>query len=249
MVFYFSGTGNSRLAAKQIAESLGDEPISINHFLKNGGKKTFHSEKALVFVAPTYAWRLPKVVERWIQETVFTGNKAAYFVLTCGGNVGNAAAYAKALCRKKGMNFRGLAPIIMPENYIAMFPTPGEEECQSILKQAKPKISALAERIKRNELFTAATITMKDRLQSGPVNLWFYPFAVEDKGFTVSDVCISCGKCARRCALNNIGMKDGKPVWNGKCTHCMACIGGCPVEAIEYKAASKGQRRYFIAEE
>ena len=59
-------------------------------------------------------------------------------------------------------------------------------------------------------------------------------------------VCVSCGKCAQRCPLNNIRISDGKPVWNGNCTHCMACIGGCPTEAIEYKSASKGNRRYYI---
>ncbi|MFQ8599465.1 MAG: 4Fe-4S binding protein [Oscillospiraceae bacterium] len=35
----------------------------------------------------------------------------------------------------------------------------------------------------------------------------------------------------------------------GNCTHCMACIGGCPTEAIDYKSISKGKRRYYIMEE
>ncbi len=39
MIFYFSGTGNSQLAAKLIAESIGDEIVSINHCLKEGKKK------------------------------------------------------------------------------------------------------------------------------------------------------------------------------------------------------------------
>ena len=44
--------------------------------------------------------------------------------------------------------------------------------------------------------------------------------------------------------MNGIGMKDGRPVWNGRCTHCMACICGCPVSAIEYGRASRGKARY-----
>ena len=39
MVFYFSGTGNSQLAAKQIAAELGDELVFINDCLKKGEKK------------------------------------------------------------------------------------------------------------------------------------------------------------------------------------------------------------------
>ncbi|MFQ8599464.1 MAG: hypothetical protein ACLSAP_01960 [Oscillospiraceae bacterium] len=38
MVFYFSGTGNSQLAAKQISSELGDELVSINECLKSGEK-------------------------------------------------------------------------------------------------------------------------------------------------------------------------------------------------------------------
>ena len=36
MIFYFSGTGNSQLAAKMIAETTSDEMISINNCLKKG---------------------------------------------------------------------------------------------------------------------------------------------------------------------------------------------------------------------
>ena len=39
MVFYFSGTGNSQLAAKQIAAELGDELVFINDCLKKGEKR------------------------------------------------------------------------------------------------------------------------------------------------------------------------------------------------------------------
>ena len=49
--------------------------------------------------------------------------------------------------------------------------------------------------------------------------------------------------------LGNITMEDKKPHWNGNCTHCMACIGGCPSEAIEYKRKSKGKPRYYIRED
>ena len=54
------------------------------------------------------------------------------------------------------------------------------------------------------------------------------------------------GKCAEVCPLQNIKLKDGKPVWGGNCTHCMACISYCPTEAIEYGKKSLGQVRYTV---
>jgi len=55
---------------------------------------------------------------------------------------------------------------------------------------------------------------------------------------------VGCGKCELRCPLNNIKLKKHHPVWGKKCTHCMACIANCPVEAIEYGKTSHGKRRY-----
>lgn len=249
MIFYFSGTGNSQYAAMQIARHTGDELVSINQCLKENRRGEYQSERPLVFVAPTYAWRMPRVVERWIREARFQGSRDAYFVLTCGGGCGNAAAYARGLCKEKGLRFCGLAPVVMPENYLAMFHTPSEAECRSILAAAEPRIAALAEAVQAGAPFPPSAVSLADRLESGPVNPLFYAFSVRDRGFSASNGCVSCGKCALRCPLNNIAMEDGRPVWKGNCTHCMACIGGCPAQAIEYKAKSRGQHRHYIMKE
>ena len=57
--------------------------------------------------------------------------------------------------------------------------------------------------------------------------------------------CIGCGTCARACPLDNIRMVDGRPVWGGSCTHCMACIDVCPSKAIEFKDKTVGRSRYW----
>lgn len=246
MIFYFSGTGNSQFVANQIASYINDKIISINYFIKNNEPSVFKSETPLIFVMPTYAWRIPKIVEKWMRNSQFDGNKNAYFVLTCGDSVGNAGVYAKKLCKDIGLNFHGLAPIIMPENYLAMFPTPDESQCQTIIKKSYPHIKVLAEQIQRGKTFSQHKVSIKGRLESGPVNLLFYPLFVNDKGFTVSKDCISCNKCVQNCPLNNIKLVSGKPIWNGNCTHCMACIACCPTVAIEYKDASKGRYRHYI---
>lgn len=250
MVFYFSGTGNSQLAAKQIAAELDDQLISINRCLKDGETMTFRSKRPLVFVAPLYAWRIPRVVEQWICQAKFEGGKNAYFVLTRGGGAGgNAAAYAQKLCVKTGLTYRGLASVQMPENYIALSAAPSEQECSIMIERAIPLFSSLAQKVKQGAPFPEAPVPLIGRFLSGPFNPLYYSLAIHDKGFTVSDACVSCGKCAQRCPLNNIDMVKKRPVWKGSCTHCMACICGCPTQAIEYKSISKGKRRYYIMDD
>lgn len=50
------------------------------------------------------------------------------------------------------------------------------------------------------------------------------------------------------CFTNCIVMREGKPHWEGHCTHCMACICGCPQHAIEYGKKSQGKPRYRCEE-
>lgn len=249
MICYFSGTGNSQRAARQIADSCGDKLFSVNKSLQGGAAETLHSDRPFVFVAPIYAWRMPRVVEQWIIKTTFTGSQEAYFVLTCGADCGNAGPYAKALCDQKGLSFRGLAGVVMPENYLALFPTPDRAEAERILATSVPQIAALADCIRVGTPLPTGKPSLLDHIKSGPVNPLFYATIISDKGFTLEDGCNACGLCARRCPLNNITMEDKKPHWNGSCTHCMACICGCPKEAIEYKNKSKGRPRHDIYEE
>lgn len=78
MVLYFSGTGNSRHAAKKIAEITEDGLISIGQKIKGGDYSAIHSEQPLVFVGPVYAGRLPRVMEGYIRKVKFIGKPRYY---------------------------------------------------------------------------------------------------------------------------------------------------------------------------
>ena len=144
MILYFSGTGNSRYAALRLGELTGEPVNSINQCLKEGAAIGLHSKNHYVVVSPVYAWRLPRVVERFIRQASFSGNTGIYFVLTCGDDVGNAAKYARRLCAKKGLRFCGLEPLVMPENYITMYQAPGREEAEQMIRRAEPELERFA---------------------------------------------------------------------------------------------------------
>ena len=95
MILYFSGTGNSRYVAEQIAKITSDEIISINNKLKNNDISDILVNDRLIFVVPTYAWRIPRVVREWVSKTNFKGAKNTWFVMTCGSEIGNAEKYNK----------------------------------------------------------------------------------------------------------------------------------------------------------
>ena len=219
MIFYFSGTGNSRYCAKRLAHRLGDEAVDAFPFLRDDHFPALTSRSPWVFVSPTYGWQLPRIFEALLRGGRFSGSRDAYFVMTCGAEIGDPIPRLEALCRDMGLTYRGVLPVVMPENYI-----------------------------RRGESLPPVRRGAIDKLKSGPVNAFFYRFIIKAGPFHSTSTCVGCGKCAAVCVENNIRLRDGRPVWGDRCTHCMACICGCPAGAIEYGRASRGKPRYQCPE-
>ena len=246
MILCFSGTGNSKYVAQRIADALDDALVNLNARIKASDTSSVETGERVISVTSTYAWRIPRVVRDWLRKTELRGAKQVWFVMTCGSEIGNADKYNRELCAEKAISCMGTAQIVMPENYIAMFSAPQADEAREIVAKTEPNIDCVIASIQSNQPFAPTRNNLYDRFMSGPVNLIFYKFCVKADAFTVSDTCIGCGQCAKRCPMNNVTLKDGKPVWGKNCTHCMACICYCPVSAIEYGKKSVGQPRYHF---
>ena len=140
MILYFSGTGNSKYVAQRIADALGDTLFNMNDRIKARDSSPIETGERIVFVTPTYAWRIPRIVQDWLLKTDLIGAKRAWFVMTCGSEIGNANKYNQALCETKHLAYMGTAGIVMPENYIAMFNAPQPDEARKIVVNAEPSI-------------------------------------------------------------------------------------------------------------
>lgn len=247
MILYFSGTGNSRYAAKRIGEIAGDETISINQRLKENNYSAVESEKALIFVGPIYAGRFPRIMNDYIRKVRFTGTKKAYFIGTCAATPWATAEYVKKLCKEKSFTLMGFNSVIMPQGYIVGGGTQPKEINDQILAEAEPEIIKIAEMIRAKQLLPREQ--PGKAMMSKILNPIMYSLMISAKGFSVTDKCSGCGKCETRCPLNNVKLVNGKPVWGNHCTHCMACIAGCPTEAIEYGKKTQGKPRYYLDNE
>lgn len=199
----------------------------------------------LVVVTPIYAGRIPKVVSAYLASMPVPKGIRTYFVASCAesmGSMGNVGKYAGKLCKAMGAEYAGIAEILMPQGYIAMFDTPKEAERDEILKRAAQKSEQVARAIAEGAPLTEGP--GKWSAMSHILNPIFYAAVVNAKGFHVEGTCTSCGTCADACPLKNIKLVEGIPAWGRNCTHCMACISRCPSSAIEYQKKTVGKTRY-----
>ncbi len=243
MVLYFSGTGNSKFVAQQVADGLEQALYSINDGVKSNSFPTVNDD-TVIFVMPIYAWSIPRVVAKWIKKCDNFKGKKAYFLLTCGGDMGNTEKHIQALCNQCEITLMGCAEIKMPDNYIIMFSSPTEREIKEKMASAEKLTNEIIEEIKQGKVLKSKKATFLDKLKSSVVNVSFNKYYIGSKKFYATNECVGCGKCEKICPTNCITMKNGKPTWNNNCTQCMACISYCPTKAIEYGKATQNKARY-----
>ena len=244
MIIYFSGTGNSRFVANEIAELTNDKLCDSTEFTRKGTSAVFTEPGTYVFVSPVYVSAPPKAFLDFIRNSVFPCQVRAYFVMTCAGGMGGSPEYCLHVAHEKGFVYLGTAQVVMPQNYIAFFKTNGEEKNIERIKQAMPVIENIAGHILKHSTFPDPGMKAWEYLSTKMILDMYYKGFMKTKSFCTTDACIGCGHCAAVCPLGNIKLIEKRPVWGDNCTHCMACINLCPKNAVEYGKWSRNKPRY-----
>jgi len=246
MVLYFSATGNTEYIAQELARCLEDECINLLDRIKQNDHSVLCSEKPFVICAPVYVCEMPRFLSKYLKEQIFSGSRDVYFIFTSGGYCGISGSLAKSMFRKKHMNYRGHAEFKMPRNYVAndAYPMLGRTEVEERILNAHKMIAPVAANIQERKQLTARHVFLFEIIITLPFNPVWSKLKLRAKDFYATDQCIGCGKCARLCPLNNITIRDRKPVWGDQCSHCMACIGNCPTRGIEYGTITQSKEPY-----
>ena len=246
MVLYYSATGNTEYIAKELAKRLDDECVDLLDRIKNRDYSELHSDKPFIICAPVYVCEMPRFMSKHLKKQIFSGNKNVYFIFTSGGYCGISCQLAKWMFRKKKMQYMGRAEFKMPRNYVAndSYPMLAKEEVEERIINSHKMLNPVAETIKAGGKLKARHIFLFETLITLPFNPVWSKYKLRAKDFYYTDKCIGCGKCEKLCPLNNIKLEEKVPVWGDHCSHCMACIGNCPVRAIEYGNITQEKEQY-----
>ena len=237
MVFYFTGTGNSLYAARQ----LEDNPVSIPQVMREG-TLTFQAD-AIGVVCPVYGHEVPAMVKEFLKKTSFQTDYF-YMVLTYGNRHGGAVELARELCRSCGIEPAYMNVLLMADNWLPSFDM---EEQKRLDKNVEGQLAAIREDVRaRRRLIAPVTDSDRaahqeflSRMSQMPEDAWQHLLLVTED-------CVGCGICERVCPSGSIHVTDGKAVHTpGKCQTCLACIHACPHRAIQLTVPEKNpEARY-----
>ncbi len=249
MIFYFSGTGNSLAAAKNIASHHGEALVSMAAAVNSSAKEHAYSlgdNEIIAFVHPVYAWGPPTIVLEFMKKLKLHNYRGNYVfsVVTCGSNIGNTIKVIGACLGQRGISLDSAFSIKMPNNYIIMGDVDKKEVVNRKLLAAGEKLQRINETVARRK----KGVFELDKgflpwLLTGFLNPMFNKAGINTKKFHASENCTGCGTCELVCNCLNIKV-EGKPRWGNRCSQCLACIHYCPAEAVQYGKNTKKKGRY-----
>lgn len=271
MIFYFSGTCNSKWAAKTLALETGDTLVSIPEVINSDCSFTLEKDEHVGFIFPIHGWRVPNIVKEFLTKlTIKTlGEDTSHVkhycfcLVTAGDSIGKAMErfqqQLKSVTVNDALSLKAVCSLIMPESYVGL---PGmdvdtkEKELEKkelASKQLKEFSNILKQRPHKdsnqiwgwNQLIRGPIPSFF----SGPVGGFFERFLITDKPFHVDSCrCVKCGICANVCPVSDIkGGLGFEPEWlhNGKCLTCFSCYHHCPHHAIEFGKRTQKKGQYF----
>jgi len=248
ILYYFSGTGNSLVIARDLAAALGNTTlIAIPRALQ---EPVTGAANAVGIVFPVYAWGPPRIVTDFISSRKWHdischGIPYLFAVCTCGGFPGGTLTLVERALRAQGGNLSAGFSIVMPGNYTALYGAIAEAKQQKLFARARARVVEIAELIKaRRNRPVEKSFFLVNWLTGFLYKFGLPKFKTADVKFWVMDTCTHCGLCVKVCPRFNIDLKDGRPQWHGNCEQCMACLQWCPVEAIQFGQATKKRKRY-----
>ena len=271
MIFYFSGTGNSKWAAKTLALETGDTLVYIPEVLNSDCTFTLEKDEHIGFIFPIHGWRVPSIVKDFLSklsiktkgEDSSIHKHTSFCLVTAGDSIGKAIERFQKMLNSvavgNSMELKAVYSLIMPESYVGL---PGMD-VDTKEKEIEKKEIASKQLIEFSKMLKQLPYTDNQQVWgweqlkrgpipsffSGPVGAFFERILVTDKPFhVISRRCVKCGICANVCPVEDIkGGLGYEPEWqhNGKCLTCFSCYHHCPHHAIEFGKRTRKKGQYF----
>ena len=248
VIYYFSGTGNSYVVARDIAKELNGVKIPVVDIVNEN--KVIPDFDIIGIVFPVYnavVQGMPVMVKNFAEKLENINSKYVFVICTClGWSYKTITKFDKILNVKGGKLSAGFT-VIMPDN---SSPVSARKQ-EKIFNNWAKKREVISQYVKskkrgRYENPTFLNLIMTPFISNGKKKTLFlyrnlandndlsYEEAVKysDRSFKVNCNCNGCGICANICPANDIQIIEGRPVWLNHCESCLACINWCPQEAI-----------------
>ena len=234
-IYYFTGTGNCLMAARNIAKGMGGAELIRITGEMDAPKDAADGKTVLVF--PVYCGNAPVIVQKFA-ETVPIADGYVALVAVHGGHAVIANPQIASALNKRGITNYKCFELETVHNGAFIAPVPEDDEVRAKLDESYINAEKIGEEIAKA---VAEPLPMADgiiaKVAENPMaKMVVFSFNPSEmyKDFFTNNECIKCGLCEKVCPMGNITLEDDGPVWHDKCQLCLACLQFCPKQNIQY---------------
>lgn len=240
VMFYFSGTGNSKHIACQFAEIMkskyGEEWAVFSIEDEFDANNLMREARLIGFCYPIYGSAVPCILRQFVlRYRALLANKQLVIFCTQYGFSGDGARVFTDLLRGIQSEVVLAEHFCMPNNIcnVWFFPVKNGDALHKVIDRAERRLRkacrALAEGKSKRRGFNPFSHLLG--LIQRPAFLGMEAAAMK-KVFVDDRLCTRCGRCVRECPTHNLFLGETGIQSRGACTICYRCVNRCPNKAI-----------------
>jgi ferredoxin len=246
IIFYYSGSGNTKLACEYLIKNIKSADIELVDIIKNkvgdlGGYDIVGFATFTDFGSP------PRLMEKFIEKLPKQNGKPAVVFNTYGFMSLHTLPVFGALVSAKGFKIVNAYSLHTPENYPPMIKrgkgsegAPNKMEMQAFDRWISELDRTLSKGVENME-----STKLKKPLLSYIIPKFKRTKARKDMGdkFVDEKLCIRCGICEKGCPYKAVKLAPFPIFDMNKCYGCWSCFNHCPKKAI-YTKKFRGKYHY-----
>lgn len=261
-IYYFTGSGNSLVVARDLTGRLDGKIIPVASLLHAESIQAGAAVIGIVFpVHNVVNGGVPSIIRRFLAKLEGIASTYIFAVCTCGAGSGEALVNIEKLIKAKGGKLAAGFTVKMPFNCP---PFTKEDEQLKRFRDWDRQLAEVAETVADRREVKIKTINPVVNAALRPLGLIIHSSILKnyrklagasdlafddavkmiDQSFTADNNCNGCGICAAVCPVNNIEIVDHRPVWQHHCESCLSCFVWCPQKAISGGILSGKTERY-----
>ena len=262
-LYWFSGSGNSLLAAIALAERFRELGLTVElRAMEDRDPCELDPSAVFGLVFPTHCFTLPEIVRQYVEQLPQVERVPALMVATAGlTSGGGVCGPLKRILTEKGFVGHGAQVLLMPDSFFAFI---HGRLARRMIRAALRRVRTFADRL----------VAGQTRWQRVPVvsDFWaawmrrvfacrnlFAPKFRYPRVVARSKTCTQCGLCAKHCPVGALSLpsldkadpkhedrdrrrlrRNTRPIQappepDSTCTLCLRCVAVCPANAMRLR--------------